>query len=134
MILLLWKQIAVARCNSRTKEQRLVVSPDAIRSLSVLRRLAPFSPRPARQRRASNAMASRHSAISNTRPASGISIMSTRTPPRAAFSRRSRRREFFNQGLLTFNSLNSFILRGDAAQGIELTFASLMTRAYDEPD
>ena len=40
----------------------------------------------------------------------------------------------FNQNLLTFNSLNSFILRGDAAQGMELTFASLMTRAYDEPD
>jgi microcin C transport system substrate-binding protein len=40
----------------------------------------------------------------------------------------------FNQGLLTFNSLNSFILKGDAAQGMEFTFASLMTRAYDEPD
>jgi microcin C transport system substrate-binding protein len=26
----------------------------------------------------------------------------------------------FNQGLLTFNSLNSFILRGDAAQGMLL--------------
>ena len=32
----------------------------------------------------------------------------------------------FNQNLLTFNSLNSFILRGDAAMGMELTFASLM--------
>src|SRR5215831_6795847 len=40
----------------------------------------------------------------------------------------------FNQNFLTFNSLNSFILRGDAAQGMELTFASLMTRAVDEPD
>src|SRR5215469_15350666 len=40
----------------------------------------------------------------------------------------------FNQGLLTFNSLNSYILKGDAAQGMELTFASLMTRAFDEPD
>ena len=40
----------------------------------------------------------------------------------------------FNQNLLTFNSLNSFILKGDAAQGMELTFASLMARAYDEPD
>src|SRR6516165_12784874 len=40
----------------------------------------------------------------------------------------------FNQGLLTFNSLNSFILKGDAAQGMEFTFASLMRRAYDEPD
>ena len=40
----------------------------------------------------------------------------------------------FNQGLLTFNSLNSFILKGDAAQGMEFTFASLMARAQDEPD
>ena len=40
----------------------------------------------------------------------------------------------FNQNLITFNSFNSFILKGDAAQGMELTFASLMTRAYDEPD
>jgi len=29
----------------------------------------------------------------------------------------------------TFNSLNSYILKGDAAQGMELTFASLMARA-----
>jgi microcin C transport system substrate-binding protein len=40
----------------------------------------------------------------------------------------------FNQNGQTFNSLNSFILRGDAAQGMELTFASLMARANDEPD
>src|SRR6516225_3279095 len=40
----------------------------------------------------------------------------------------------FNQNLLTFNSLNSFILMGDAAMGMELTFASLMARAEDEPD
>ncbi len=40
----------------------------------------------------------------------------------------------FNQGFLTFNSLNSYILKGDAAQGMELTFASLMARAGDEPD
>ncbi len=40
----------------------------------------------------------------------------------------------FNQNSLTFNSLNSYILRGDAAQGIELTFAALMVRAQDEPD
>jgi microcin C transport system substrate-binding protein len=40
----------------------------------------------------------------------------------------------FNQGLFTFNSLNSFILRGDAAQGMEFTFASLMARARDEQD
>jgi microcin C transport system substrate-binding protein len=38
----------------------------------------------------------------------------------------------FNQNFLTFNSLNSFILKGDGAQGMELTFASLMARATDE--
>jgi microcin C transport system substrate-binding protein len=40
----------------------------------------------------------------------------------------------YNQNFLTFNSLNSFILRGDAAQGMELTFATLMVRSGDEPD
>src|SRR6266700_3241018 len=46
----------------------------------------------------------------------------------------------FNQNFLTFNSLNTFILKGDAAQGMELTFASLMapstlfSPAHDEPD
>jgi microcin C transport system substrate-binding protein len=40
----------------------------------------------------------------------------------------------FNQNFLTFNSLNAFILKGDGAQGMELTFASLMVRAEDEPD
>jgi microcin C transport system substrate-binding protein len=40
----------------------------------------------------------------------------------------------YNQNPLTFNSFNSYILSGDAAQGMELTFASLMTRANDEPD
>lgn len=37
-------------------------------------------------------------------------------------------------GLVTFNSLNGFILRGDPAQGLEYVFDSLMTRAMDEPD
>jgi microcin C transport system substrate-binding protein len=40
----------------------------------------------------------------------------------------------FNQNFLTFNSLNSYILKGDAAQGMQLTFATLMARAADEPD
>ena len=40
----------------------------------------------------------------------------------------------YNQNFLTFNSLNSYTLRGDAAQGMELTFATLMVRAGDEPD
>ena len=40
----------------------------------------------------------------------------------------------YNQSFLTFNSLNSYILKGDGAQGMEWTFATLMARAYDEPD
>jgi microcin C transport system substrate-binding protein len=40
----------------------------------------------------------------------------------------------YNQNFQTFNSLNSFVLKGDAAMGMELTFASLMARALDEPD
>jgi microcin C transport system substrate-binding protein len=40
----------------------------------------------------------------------------------------------YNQNFLTFNSLNTFILRGDAAQAMELTFATLLARAGDEPD
>ncbi|MGA2894814.1 MAG: extracellular solute-binding protein [Xanthobacteraceae bacterium] len=42
--------------------------------------------------------------------------------------------QVYNQNFLTFNSLNTFILKGDAAQGMELTFATLMVRAGDEPD
>jgi microcin C transport system substrate-binding protein len=40
----------------------------------------------------------------------------------------------YNQNFLTFNSLNSYILKGDGAQGMELTFASLMASSGDEPD
>jgi microcin C transport system substrate-binding protein len=40
----------------------------------------------------------------------------------------------YNQNFLTFNSLNSYILKGDAAQGMELTFAALMAACGDEPD
>ncbi|MBN9007701.1 MAG: ABC transporter substrate-binding protein [Rhizobiales bacterium] len=40
----------------------------------------------------------------------------------------------FNQSFFTFNSLNAFILKGDGAQGMGMTFTSLMARAGDEPD
>ena len=40
----------------------------------------------------------------------------------------------FNQNLETFNTLNIFSQRNDGALGMELTFASLMVRALDEPD
>lgn len=37
-------------------------------------------------------------------------------------------------GRITFDSFNGFILKGDAAQGLEELFDSLMVRAFDEPD
>lgn len=40
----------------------------------------------------------------------------------------------FNQNPQTFNTLNGFVLRGDAPQRIELTFTTLMKATGDEPD
>ena len=37
-------------------------------------------------------------------------------------------------GRITFNSFNGYILKGDAAQGLDFLFDSLMVRAWDEPD
>jgi microcin C transport system substrate-binding protein len=40
----------------------------------------------------------------------------------------------YNQSYQTFNSFNAFILKGEGAQGMDMTFAPLMVRAGDEPD
>jgi microcin C transport system substrate-binding protein len=40
----------------------------------------------------------------------------------------------YNGSYLTFNSLNSYILKGEGAFGMDLTFAVLMVRSGDEPD
>lgn len=40
----------------------------------------------------------------------------------------------YNQSYQTFNSLNAFILKGEGAQGMDMTFSPLMVRASDEPD
>jgi microcin C transport system substrate-binding protein len=40
----------------------------------------------------------------------------------------------FNQNPQTFNTFNSFVLRGDAPPRIETIFDTLMVRALDEPD
>ena len=40
----------------------------------------------------------------------------------------------YNQSFFTFNSLNAYVLKGEGAQGMDLTFVSLMVRAGDEPD
>jgi microcin C transport system substrate-binding protein len=54
-------------------------------------------------------------------------------PKGGLFSQIGAQRQY-NQNFLTFNSLNSYILKGDAALGLELTFATLMAAAGDEPD
>ncbi len=40
----------------------------------------------------------------------------------------------YNQSYFTFNSLNAYILKGEGAQGMDMTFSPLMARANDEPD
>src|SRR3954467_11354410 len=40
----------------------------------------------------------------------------------------------YNGSFLTFNSLNTYILKGEGAIGMDATFATLMARAADEPD
>jgi len=62
-----------------------------------------------------------------------FSYVNPNAPKGGVFSQIGPSRQF-NQSFQTFNSLNSYILKGDAAQGMELTFASLMTRSGDEPD
>jgi microcin C transport system substrate-binding protein len=62
-----------------------------------------------------------------------FSYVDPRAPKGGTFSQIGPSRQF-NQNFLTFNSLNSYILRGDAAQGMELTFATLMVRSGNEPD
>lgn len=37
-------------------------------------------------------------------------------------------------GVITFDTFNAYILKGDKAQGLDLLFDSLMVRAADEPD
>ena len=40
----------------------------------------------------------------------------------------------YNQSYQTFNSFNAYILKGEGAQGMDMTFAPLMVRDNDEPD
>lgn len=40
----------------------------------------------------------------------------------------------YNQSPLTFNTLNTFVSKGDAPQRMEMCFDALMVRALDEPD
>jgi len=40
----------------------------------------------------------------------------------------------YNQGFNTFDSLHIYILKGDGAAGMDACFATLLARAWDEPD
>jgi microcin C transport system substrate-binding protein len=40
----------------------------------------------------------------------------------------------YNQSFFTFNSFNAYIMKGEGAQGMSMTFVSLMAAAADEPD
>lgn len=62
-----------------------------------------------------------------------FSYVNPNAPKGGVFSQIGPNRQF-NQSFQTFNSLNSFVLKGDAAQGMELTFAALMVRSGDEAD
>ncbi|RDV04456.1 extracellular solute-binding protein [Undibacter mobilis] len=54
-------------------------------------------------------------------------------PKGGAFSESIGRRTY-NGSFLTFNSLNTYILKGDGAYGMDWTFATLMVKAGDELD
>ena len=62
-----------------------------------------------------------------------FAYVDTSAPKGGVFSQLGSTR-IYNQNFLTFNSFNSFIMRGDAALGMERTFATLMRSAFDEPD
>jgi len=62
-----------------------------------------------------------------------LEYVNVAAPKGGAFSQIGPSRQY-NQNFLTFNSLNSYILKGDGAQGMQLTFATLMQAASDEPD
>ena len=62
-----------------------------------------------------------------------IDYVNDAAPKRGMFSTIPSTRSY-NQSYQTFNSLNAYILKGEGAQGMDLTFSALMVRAGDEPD
>ena len=86
-------------------------------------------------RKTPSVTACRPSAISNTRPIFRISTTSIRTRPKAACFRRSARQPQL-QPDRSSPSIRSTATssRATRAQGMELTFATLMARSGDEPD
>jgi microcin C transport system substrate-binding protein len=88
--------------------------------------------------RAQNAAAERHgmSAFGDLKyPADfpHFDYVNPDAPKGGAFSHIGSSRAF-NQSFQTFNTLNAYVQKGEGALGMDLTFASLMVRALDEPD
>ncbi len=88
--------------------------------------------------RAQNAQTERHgiSAFGDLKYPAGFShfdYVNPNAPKGGAFSQIGSSSQF-NQNLETFNTLNIYSQKNDGALGMELTFASLMVRALDEPD
>ena len=54
--------------------------------------------------------------------------------PKGGELRLSPSEAYLNQGFLTFDTLNIYVLKGSGAHGMRLNFDTLMTRAWDEPD
>lgn len=54
--------------------------------------------------------------------------------PKGGELRLSPSEAYLNQGFLTYDTLNVFVLKGSGAHGMRLNFDTLMTRAWDEPD
>ena len=119
---------AVARMAQLTRRHVLVLGVGALSAAAL--RAAPRA-RPRRDRDARH-LGVRRPEISGRLPAFRLR-QSGRAEGRDVFADRPSARAF-NQNFLTFNSLNAYILKGDGAQGMELTFATLMARAGDEPD
>ena len=126
----------VVRPGARRQVARRLRSSMMARRASIVRARSPAPPRsssspspPRRPPQAKQSTGSRPSAISPTLPISQhFAYANPDAPKGGTFSLVGW------GGVTTFNSLNNYILKGDAAQGLELLFDSLMTPAADEPD
>src|SRR5258706_12865162 len=74
------------------------------------------------------------SGILNIRPAFIISTTSTSLRRKGGMFSLIPSVRAYNQSYQTFNSFNAYILKGEGAQGMDMTFSPLMVRANDEPD
>ena len=97
------------------------------------REIARRPPRKSRKKRRTP----RHVGLRRSRLSGGFPPLQLRQSGRAQGRRRSRRSvpsRGYNQLVPHLQFAQRYILKGDGAQGMELTFATLMVRSGDEPD